>query len=73
MTFFSTHHSPITVNKNAKVFTIGTVKLSSAPGERLVSAWRRDGTHREILPTPQSGLPHTGRELKAQLHLITPS
>ena len=29
MTFLSIHHSPMTVNKNAKVFTMGTVKLSS--------------------------------------------
>jgi hypothetical protein len=30
MTFFSAHHSPSTVNMNAKEFVIGTVKLSSA-------------------------------------------
>jgi hypothetical protein len=30
MTFFSTHHSPSTVKRKARVFTMGTVKLSSA-------------------------------------------
>ena len=30
MTLFSTYHSPRTVNRKAMVFTIGTVKLSSA-------------------------------------------
>lgn len=34
MTFFSTHHSPITVKRNARVLTMGTVKLSSAQGNR---------------------------------------
>jgi hypothetical protein len=29
MTFLSTHHSPNTVNRKAKVFTIGTIKLNS--------------------------------------------
>lgn len=29
ITLLSTHQSPTTVNKNANVFTIGTVKLSS--------------------------------------------
>jgi hypothetical protein len=29
ITFFSTHHSPITVNKNASVLVMGTVKLNS--------------------------------------------
>lgn len=29
ITLPSTHHSPITVNRNANVFTIGTVKLNS--------------------------------------------
>jgi hypothetical protein len=29
MTFFSAHHSPNTVNKNASEFVIGTVRLSS--------------------------------------------
>jgi len=31
ITFFSAHHSPNTVNKNASEFVIGTVKLNSAP------------------------------------------
>src|SRR5690348_15540326 len=31
MTLPSTHHSPTTVNKNATVLTIGTVRLSSVP------------------------------------------
>lgn len=30
MTLPSTHHSPTTVNRNASVFTIGTVRLNSA-------------------------------------------
>lgn len=30
MTFFSAHHSPNTVNKNAREFVIGTVRLNSA-------------------------------------------
>jgi hypothetical protein len=29
MTFFSAHHSPSTVNMNAREFVIGTVRLSS--------------------------------------------
>jgi hypothetical protein len=29
MTFFSTHHSPITVKRKARLLTIGTVKLNS--------------------------------------------
>lgn len=32
ITFPSAHHSPKTVNKNAKEFVIGTVRLSSATG-----------------------------------------
>lgn len=31
MTLPSTHHSPSTVNRNAREFTMGTVRLSSAP------------------------------------------
>lgn len=31
MTFFSAHHSPKTVNKKAKEFVIGTVRLNSSP------------------------------------------
>jgi hypothetical protein len=30
ITFFSAHHSPKTVNRNASEFVIGTVRLSSA-------------------------------------------
>lgn len=30
MTFFSTHQSPMTVKRNAKVLTMGTVKLNSS-------------------------------------------
>jgi hypothetical protein len=45
MTFPSTHHSPMTVNKNATVFTIGTVRLSSATVNQSAS-------HPQSSPTP---------------------
>jgi len=40
MILLSTHHSPITVNKKARVFTIGTVKLNSSLSSRLATLSR---------------------------------
>lgn len=35
ITFPSAHHSPNTVNKNAKEFVMGTVKLNSVPEKKM--------------------------------------
>lgn len=38
ITFPSAHHSPNTVNKNAKEFVMGTVKLNSVPKKKEKSS-----------------------------------